>query len=139
MRTFNNIILCFDENRSENVRFQHLNVNVKTPSELSHKDICFLVFLVYAKMKDIWRRVSSFLLVLNYSFQYLENRNIEINPGLRNNFAETFMYVTGISTAWHLTAMPNDLFKVYISIKIVILYAYLKLKSNQKPHPMMKF
>lgn len=53
MRTFNNIILCFDENRSENVRFQHLNVNVKTPSELSHKDICFLVFLVYAKMKDI--------------------------------------------------------------------------------------
>ena len=31
----------FDKNSNENIRFQHLNVNTKTPVELSHKVIFF--------------------------------------------------------------------------------------------------
>ena len=34
---FNKIIICFDKDTNENMRFQRLNMNTKTPLELSHK------------------------------------------------------------------------------------------------------
>ena len=34
---FNKIIICFDKDTNENIRFQRLNMNTKTPLELSHK------------------------------------------------------------------------------------------------------
>lgn len=43
---FNNRTLCFDKNTNENVTFQRLTVNTKTPLELSYKAIFYLAFLI---------------------------------------------------------------------------------------------
>ena len=44
--TFQQTMLCFDKSSKENITFQHLNVNMKTPAELPHK-VTFLSSIPY--------------------------------------------------------------------------------------------